>query len=270
MPSIIKTIILIPHFNNLAGLTKSLSCIFHRTGIDILVIDDGSDPDYKPNLTFLKSTLNQNVNLNIIYLPKNRGITEALNHGLNYILEKGSHEFIARIDCGDTCVKNRFSLQEEYMEKNPDTSLVGSWVKWVNNSSQKALFSYRPPCEYKKIKKRMSIRCNVIHPSVMYRVSIVKEVGIYPVNYNAAEDYAYFFEMAKHSKIANIPKFLTQTEHNKGGISAQNKKIQNKSKLKIVMKYGKRDFYLLYGILLNLILIYTPASLIFKVKSQLK
>lgn len=266
----IKTIILIPHYNNLVGLRKSLSNIFHKTGVDVLVIDDGSTKELRPELTSLKAYLNPNVNLEIDYLPNNRGITETLNYGLNRILEKGKHEFIARIDCGDTCVKNRFSLQEDYLETNPDVSLVGSWVKWINNASNKHVFSYRPPCEYKKIKKRMSIRCNVIHPSVMYRVDIVKKVGIYPLNYNAAEDYAYFFEMAKHSKIANIPKFLTHTEHNKEGITAQNKRTQNKSKLKIVMKYGKRDLYLLYGILLNLILIYTPASLIFKVKSQLK
>jgi len=265
-----RTVILIPHYNNLAGLTKSLQCIYHRTGIDVLIIDDGSKIESRPEFEYLNSILNPKVTLNILYLPQNRGITEALNHGLNYILKKDTHEFIARIDCGDTCVKNRFSLQEEYMNEHKDISLVGSWVKWVADSTEKELYSYKPPTESKKIKKRMSIRCNVIHPSVMYRVSIVKKLGIYPVTYNAAEDYAYFFEMAKHSKVANIPKFLTQTEHNSEGISARNKKVQNKSKLKIVMKYGRKDLFLLYGILWNIILIYTPARLIFRVKSQLK
>lgn len=270
MPSTNKTVILIPHYNNLAGLAKSLESIFHPNGIDVLVIDDGSERDSLPDLSTLKKHLNKKVSIEIIYLEENMGIAKALNHGLNSILEKGTHEFIARLDCGDTCVVNRFILQEDYLEKNQDVSLVGSWVKWVNDDSQKELFSYCPPAEYKKIKKRMSIRCNVIHPSVMYRVSIVKEIGVYPVNFKAAEDYAYFFEIAKQSKVANIPKFLTTTEHTQNGITNRNKKVQNRSKLKIVMTYGKKDFYLLYGILRNLLLIYTPAKLVYRVKSQFR
>lgn len=270
MATALKTIVLIPHYNNLDGLKKSLSCVFHPVGIDILVVDDGSNAKNKPSLSALKSELNARVNLKVIHLFENKGITGALNYGLNTILEEDSHEFIARIDCGDTCVKNRFLLQEKYMDEHPDTSLVGSWVKWVNNSSGKALFSYKPPSDNNRIKKKMSIRCNVIHPASLFRLSIVKKIGVYPVDYAAAEDYAYFFKMAKYSKVANIPKFLTQAEHNKDGISRKNKKIQSKSKLEIVMKYGRKDFYLLYGILVNLILMYTPSKLVFKIKSQIR
>lgn len=265
-----KTVVLIPHYNNMPGLKKTLSSICHKTGIDVLVIDDGSNLKNKPDAQSINKLVNENICVDFIYLDKNKGITNALNVGLNYISKHGDHEFVARLDCGDTCVANRFKIQEDFLISNPDHSLVGSWVKWVCNETGDEVFNFKPPTEHKKIKKKMSIRCNLIHPSVMYRLATVKELGKYPSNYTAAEDYAYFFKIAKHSKVANIPKYLTSTEHNIKGISITDKKNQNKSKLKIVMKYGKRDFYLLYGIAYNIILMNLPVKWVQKIKMQLR
>lgn len=265
-----RTVVLIPHYNNINGLIKSLSSIHHPTGIDVLVIDDGSFLKNKPNHQDLNKYINKNVCLDFIYLEKNQGITDTLNFGLKYIAKNSHHEFIARIDCGDTCVVNRFKIQEDFLTLNPDHALVGSWVKWICKTSGEEVFNFKPPSEHKKIKKRMSIKCNIIHPSVMYRLSVVKELGKYPSNFNAAEDYAYFFKMAKYSKVANIPKYLTKTEHNNNGISILNKKDQNKSKLKVVMKYGRKDFYLLYGIAYNLALMNIPNRWVQKLKMQLR
>lgn len=238
-----KTIILIPHYNNLKGLTKSLSSIYHKKGIDVLIIDDGSNDIEIPTASYLSSFLNVNVNLNILLLHKNNGITNALNYGLSYILEKNNYKYIARLDCGDTCVKNRFRLQEDFLEKNKDVALVGSWVKWINNNSNKEIYTFNPPISDKKIKRKMSIRCNIIHPAAMYRVSIVKRVGLYPINYKAAEDYAYFFKIMKKGKVANIPKYLTQVEHNINGISAKNKRTQSKSMNKLINLVLSKCFF---------------------------
>ena len=265
-----KTVILIPHYNNLEGLKKSLRSIYHPKGIDVLVIDDGSNENNRLIVSNLKKELYPTTNLKVLSLAANKGIVDALNFGLDYILKIGTYEYVARIDCGDTCVENRFILQEDFLTENKEISLVGSWVRWMCKSSKRQVFSYRPPTESKKIKRRMSIRCNVIHPSVMYRVATVKEIGNYPHNYTDAEDYAYFFKIAKKSKIANIPKYLTNTEYNTDGISVRNKKSQNKSKLKVVMKYGRLDPYLLFGIVYNIALIYIPQKFIFRIKSHLR
>lgn len=265
-----KVVVLIPHYNNLQGLQKSLQSIYHSSGLDVLVIDDGSNKDNLPDTNKIREIANNNITVKFIYLSKNRGIANALNVGLKEIVTLNQYEFIARLDCGDTCVKNRFKIQEDFLTKNNDHSLVGSWVQWMCNKTDKVLFTFKPPVSHKKIKNRMSIRCNLIHPSVMYKLSVVKEIGHYPVNYRAAEDYAYFFKIAKHSKVANIPKFLTTTEHNTNGITNKDKKSQNKSKLKVVLKHGRKDLFLLYGVLYNFALILTPNQLVQKIKLQLK
>ncbi|NQY68606.1 MAG: glycosyltransferase [Flavobacteriales bacterium] len=264
-----SSVVLVPHYNNVEGLITTLESISHKSGIDVLVVDDGSNKSQVPVLSVLNQHTNEGVSLILIHISENSGITNALNLGLDYILQKNKNKFVARLDCGDVCVANRFKLQENFLNTNNKIDIVGSWVKWVDTISGEKVFSNKPPISHEKIKRKMSIRCNMIHPSVMYRLSVVESLGKYPNNYEAAEDYAYFFNIAKHFRTANIPKFLTKAEFNKNGISHIKRKIQNKSKLRIVLKYGDFNFHLVYGVLYNLLLIALPYSLLFRIKKEI-
>ena len=112
-----NTIVLVPHYNNITGLMNSLRSIKHSHSIDVLVVDDGSDNNQSPNISEINNILNENVTVKIIQIPSNEGITNALNVGLDYILKKNTHKFVARLDCGDVCVANRFSIQEKFLIK---------------------------------------------------------------------------------------------------------------------------------------------------------
>ncbi|MDB3887369.1 glycosyltransferase [bacterium] len=262
-----NTVVLISHHNNLTGLRSSLDSIYHKVGIDVLIIDDGSNQKNKPTYGNLRPHLNPGLDIKILYLEENKGISDALNIGLRHIFKLNKHKFVARLDCGDTCVANRFSIQEDYLLQHPEVGIVGSWVRWLDKDSKKEVFTYTPPCDHKTIKKKMSIRCSIIHPTVMYRLESIKKTGLYPTSFTAAEDYAYFFKIMKKNKVANIPKYLTNLEYNQEGITAKNKKKQDRNKLKIILSYGHRDLYLVYGVLYNLVLISTPDKLVHKIKT---
>ena len=47
-------------------------------------------------------------------------------------------------------------------------------MRWLD-SDGKQVFCKKPPTTHKKIRRKMSIRCSLIHPSTMYRLSIVKK-----------------------------------------------------------------------------------------------
>ncbi len=264
----IKTIVLIPHYNNLGCLKKTLGSIKHAHGIDVLIVDDGSDELETPDLERLNDSLNQNVLLEIIKLNENKGISYALNHGLEHILKVKKHQFIARIDCGDVCVDDRFEVQENFLEQNKNIDIVGSWVRWLDESG-KQVFCKKPPTTHNKIRRQMSIRCSLIHPSTMYRLSVVEDVGKYPDKYQAAEDYAYFFNIANKAKTANIPSFLTSVEFNEKGISQSRRKEQSKSKLRIIFDYSPLNFHFLYGVPYNLLLMSLSATTIMKIKTKI-
>jgi glycosyltransferase involved in cell wall biosynthesis len=268
MNRMIKTVVLIPHYNNVVCLRKTLKSIHHNKGIDVLVVDDGSVIEQVPDLTVLGRILNENVSLEILKLNQNGGIAHALNYGLDHVLKGRKYQFIARIDCGDVCVSNRFEIQEQFLINNEKIGIVGSWVKWLD-SEGKQIFCKKPPTLHKKIKRKMSIRCSLIHPSTMYRMSVVNDIGKYPCNYEAAEDYAYFFDIAKYAETANIPKFLTGVEHCEDGISFSQRKKQSKSKLRVIFKYSPFGFHFLYGVIYNLCLMSVGPSTMLKMKTKI-
>lgn len=263
-----NTVILIPHYNNFLGLKKTIKSIYHPKGIRIIIIDDGSNKESTHKISDINEYVNQNVYVTIIYLEKNSGISEVLNIGLKEALKDPSCKYIARIDCGDTSVKNRFLLQEIFLNTNVDIDLVGSWVKFINIKNE-YLYSLRPPLLHKSIRKSMSIRCSFIHPSVMFRRIVVEKLGIYPCNYRAAEDYAFFYNIVKEARTANIPGFLTFVEMNENGISSKNRFVQNISKLRIINRYSPKNFYYFLGMIYNLGLICIPRSFVFNAKRMI-
>src|SRR5258705_2463903 len=148
-PSAIDVCILIPCYNNLEGLIKSVNSIVYHTGkFLILVVDDGSkNPIARHELyTVLPIT----VNVQIIRLEQNQGISKALNYGLEFIYANYSARFIARLDCGDTCYPGRFFRQVSFLENHPDIDLLGSWC-YFKNYDTGAAYKYVTPTQHKSI-----------------------------------------------------------------------------------------------------------------------
>jgi len=252
------TCVLIPHYNNLDGLEKSLASISNIEPVDVLIVDDGSA--IKPNIEELKQKFPQINNINIIFNQRNEGIEHALNKGLKYIKNAG-YKYVARLDCGDICFPMRFKIQKEYLDQHPDIYLIGSWVEFVDTKG-KRLFFFKPPTSYDDIRKKMFINNMFIHPSVMFRVKVIEEVGLYPTNYKYAEDYYYFFKIIKKLKAVNINKILLRYEVNPKGLSITKRKQQLRSRLKIILDNFDYSFYAFYGLFRNLILYFLPYSLI--------
>lgn len=264
-----RIVVLIPCYNNLDGLKKTVSTVKHKAPIDILIVDDGSNVGEKPTGELLASVKQKNVSIEIISLNTNKGIANALNEGLRFILKINQHQYIARVDCGDTCKPNRFAIQEDFLDNNSEVGLVGSWVKWKKHDSNQDVFQFRPPKKHKNIKRSMSLRCSIIHPTVMYRLSVVKNLGLYSTKYQAAEDYAYFFDIANNYETANIPRFLTHVEYNEKGISVQKRREQNKSKIQIIRDYGRTNVFSYVGQLYTLLLMNVPFGFVMKMKKAL-
>lgn len=260
-------LLLIPHFNNLIGLQNTISSIYHDKPLRILVVDDGSKENQQPNLEELKCYLNPRVELEIIYLENNVGIAKALNIGLDYFLERDDFEYLARIDCGDVVVKNRFQIQANFLKRNPDVGMVGSWVDF-ESENHKPLYRVKPPTKHNKIKKKMSRRCSFIHPSVMIRREVIEDIGSYPLNYEAAEDYAYFYKIVKSYKTANINKSLTKVISDPNGISVRKREVQNLNKIRVIRRYSPNNMARIYGVSSTFALSLVPQSIVHSVKKK--
>lgn len=239
---------MIPHYNNLSGLQMSLSSIEEDIKIDIVVVDDGSKHIPKPKQLKYDSGF-----LKIIALNKNLGIEHALNKGLAYI-ESHGYEYIGRLDCGDLCQPHRFKIQLDFLKKHPEIALVGSWVNIIDDRGN---FHYllKHPKTHKEISRKMYFNSMFVHPSVVFKTSILQEIGYYPTSYKAAEDYAFFFKVVKNFKTANIAKPLLDYVVNPNSISSQKRKVQVKSRLKIILSHFYFGYNPVYGLFRNTLLL---------------
>src|SRR6202000_3283294 len=85
--------LLIPFYNNLPGLLSSLDSVSYPPfSYALLIVDDGSVralcyedlAGHVPSSLFVK----------ILRLPDNKGITRALNEGLQWLEEKGGFRYV--------------------------------------------------------------------------------------------------------------------------------------------------------------------------------
>jgi glycosyltransferase involved in cell wall biosynthesis len=256
-------VVLIPHFNNLAGLRKSLDSIIFPAKVDVLIVDDGSKE--KPNTAAFNEIFADKLNLHFIFNKQNLGIENTLNKGLSYILKYMSCKYIARLDCGDICDPNRFIKQKHFLDANEEVHLIGSWVEFFYEDE--TLYTYKAPSRHKDITNNMFLKCSFIHPSVMFRTKSLSIIGLYPVEYRAAEDYAFFFRFVKKFKTHILPEVLTYCELNPKGISRTKRAVQQKSKIKVIMANRSISPYFFLGLLRNFSMLLLPYSVVAKAKA---
>ena len=255
--------VLIPHYNDIDALVKSIKSIDEDIEVDIFVIDDGSDvKPQKINFEFYKCG-----QLFFYGYNTNKGIERALNYGLKKIKER-DYRFIARLDCADTCVKNRFSKQVSFLKKNKNLSMIGTWVRLVDEKG-KLLYTLEFPLKHNKIKKNSYLNAMFIHPTICFKSSILKQIGCYPTDFPAAEDYAFFFKVMEKYETANYPDYLVNVEVNSYGISSVKRRMQVKSRIRVIIDNFYFGFYPIYGLIRNILLLLVSRNITTAVKKAI-
>lgn len=258
--------LLIPCYNNLNGLIASLQSVnYPKEKHCILIVDDGSaNPVTSASLP---QELYANHIIEILRLPENKGITEALNTGLNYILNKNDSILIARLDCGDICHSQRFIKQVEEFNNDAQLMLLGSWCSFEEKGTSKN-YVYQAALTHESIVREMHWKCSFIHPTVMFRKKVVEEIGGYPNEYHYAEDYAFFFKICLTHKVKISSDILVISEINPKGISVTRRKAQRGAITRVLKRFGKYKHLILLGLVRQYLLYFFPESFLLHIKRK--
>ncbi len=265
-PATYDFVLLVPCFNNVDGLMKSLDSVQYNGSFKILVVDDGSEEEIQKKLP---ASYYAKLPVQIIRLVQNSGIAVALNAGLKYIQEHFSTAYIARLDCGDISHPLRFEKQITFLNNNPAVGLLGTWCIFRNEVTGTE-YTYTTPLEHTDIVREMHLRNVFIHPTVMFRYEILKENIFYPTKYKYTEDYALFWSILKDYQGAIIDEFLVTCELNPTSISAINRKKQLKERKLIVQHYATHKWLKTLGLMRISLLLWLPTTLILKLKKSHK
>jgi len=259
-------IILIAHYNNPEGLEDSLVSIRESFDIDIMIVDDGSTNKF--NEVNIKSIYTSG-NIFFKYLEKNSGVGIAANLGLKRIQEL-NYKLIGRLDCGDLCYENKYEIQLEYLKKNPEVKILGTWARFVDEKGN-FLHNLIHPTSYNIIKNKMFLNSMFCNPTMVFYSEILEKTGDYPYKYrHAAQDYAFFFNAIQHYKAENLPEILLDYIVDPNSISTTKRKLQVKNRIKIIIEHFYFGFYPIYGLLRGVILYLFPRRVTTFIKKILK
>lgn len=171
---------------------------------EFVLVEDG------PLTSELEKVIEKHVsnNPNLFKIIKNKE-----NLGLGLSLKKGinaaKNEWIARMDSDDYSIPTRCEQQLQFIEKNPEYEMVGSFESEFIDTINNVVSIHKVPKKAEQIKQFMHRRCAVLHPTVMYKKSAVIRSGNYR-NVPLYEDYDLFSRMVLEYNIKtyNIQKSL--------------------------------------------------------------
>ena len=173
-------------------LTMSLNSVLNQTlqASEIIIVEDG------PLTTDLYAILDEFESKN----PIIRRLRLSENHGLGYALCEGlkycRYELVARMDTDDICKPNRFEVQVEFMEKNHEVDVLGTWIDEFFDVKENVVSIRKVPEGSKGLYEFGKKRNPMNHPTVMFRKSSVLKVGSYQTCM-LLEDYYLWVKMLK-------------------------------------------------------------------------
>jgi len=118
---------------------------------------------------------------NITYLDKrdeNKGLAVSLNELIRVGLDKG-YKYFFRMDADDISNLDRFKRQIEFMKKNKDIDICGTFIEEFGDGIEyKKKVKY--PLTHQEMFKFFKKRVPLAHVSVCFRDTFFKKAGFYP------------------------------------------------------------------------------------------
>lgn len=202
--------VILPAFNAGPFVEAAVRSILVQTfrDFELILVDDGSTDGTGD---ILRRLAGEDSRIRLVQ-RENRGLVASLNEGL--ALARG--KYIARMDADDISAPTRFERQVAYLEANHDVVLVGVRV-WSMPSER---WRGRVISGRREVSWGLYFYCDVAHPGVMFRADIARIHGLrYDPEYDWAEDYRLWFEVAGYGFLDNLPQPLLFYRRHPGAVS---------------------------------------------------
>ena len=234
-----KISIIMSVFNGMPYLVEAIESILVQTykNFELIIVDDASTDE---TWTFLKSLSDDRVKL--IRNRKNLGLAASLNKTLRHTLG----DYVARMDADDISKLERLYTQLEFMEKNPQIDICGSFVSVIDKDG-KIIGQIKKPLTDSKIKKELFWLTPLLHPTWFVKKEVFRKLKGYDGKWDYVEDFEFLIR-AKDFKMANIPRnlvlFRSQAERRSQASIEKIYKMSLMLRIKIFKEQKLGFFYL--------------------------
>ena len=224
--------VIIPTYNRAKKVCRAVGSVLDQTyrDFEVIVIDDASTDDTEERLREFTGRIQ------VIRNHVNRGVSAARNRGIN---ESGGR-YIALLDSDDYWLPEKLKVQVEFFRQNPDAVICQAKEIWIRKGKR-----VNPGQKHLKPSGDIfvpSLKLCLVSPSaVMFKRSLLDEVGMFDETFPVCEDYDLWLRIAGKYPIYLIDKDLLVKE---GGAPDQLSASMNgmdRYRIEAMVKLYKRD-----------------------------
>ncbi len=200
--------VVMPVYNCEKYVSFAIESILKQSFADFefIIIDDGST-DNSVNI------INQFRDPRIIFIGNetNRGIYPVRNQGMGIARGK----YICVMDADDISEPERFGIQYQFLETNPDVGICGTFIR---NIPSDLVPRFITDNDHLKVAFLSNNFCS--HPSLCIRREIIEKHALkYNEDYNYSADFDLCVRALRFTKIQNIPFALLRYRRHRDQIS---------------------------------------------------
>jgi len=188
-----------PVYNGERTIADAIGSILAQsfTDFELLILDDASTDGTDAILAQFNDP-----RLRVIRNSHNLKIVRTLNQGLD--LAQG--DYIARMDADDISLKDRFEIQNAYLDAHPEIGIVGSHIEMFGECPSHI---HLCPETHEAIVAHSFFQNPMAHPSVMMRRSALAGAH-YSEDYPFAEDWEFWRRLSTSTRLANLQQALVK------------------------------------------------------------
>jgi glycosyltransferase involved in cell wall biosynthesis len=160
----------------------------------LVIVNDGST-DFSKNIILAYTD------------PRIRYFENEANSGIVYTRNKGlglaSGTYIATLDSDDIALPQRAENQVDFLEKNPDHGMCGTFYDTIDSNGgflKKNMF----PTNNRDVSSFLILGNCFCNSTIMIRNELAKELKYRP-GYDIVEDYDLWYRVSRKAKLTNLP-----------------------------------------------------------------
>lgn len=219
--------VLLPVYNGEKYIRESVDSILKQTyeNFELIIINDGSTDK---TLSILREFEKKDARIRLVS-RENKGLIVSLNEGAELALG----QWIARMDADDIAMPNRLERQLDWIEQT-GSDIAGTWVSFFGAKDFRVWKGYQSD---EAIKVDMLFKCPLVHPSIIIRTSLLKQLKYDPAA-EKAEDYDLWVRAAMQGiKMTNVPEVLLKYRQHDLQVTVVASKDQSSMTEKIRARY---------------------------------
>lgn len=211
------SVVICEHNTPVEFLEPAIESILKQTysNFEVIFVDDKSNTDYASLQCF------DDKRIHIIKNERNIGLAASRNVGI----DASNGKYIAIMDTDDIAEPERLVKQVEFMEKNNNVVVCGTWFKMFGEKTA-TIRRVIDDTEYYRCCLLFGNDPTVLNPSTMIRKSTLIDNNIrLDERLKSAEDYRLWTMISKYGDVTNIKEILMNYRIRKGQMSDAHRTI---------------------------------------------